>query len=160
MLEYFDTKFAFGTEMNFPVGESYAGRCKRIGCITRAYLLKYQDDEDVQKMVNEQVQLLNGNRDLYIMIDNNMKNGDLNKFFIKEHNIIFSWREEFFNHHFPNGSWFTVHSTPFDPEDVILRFITISFQITKYFDRMMHGCTKFTYSLMGGGGKKLGPRLK
>jgi len=123
--------------MNFPVGESYAGRCKRIGCITRAYLLKYQDDEDIQKMVNEQVQLLNGNRDLYIMIDNNMKNGDLNKFFIKEHNIIFSWREEFFNHHFPNGSWFTVHSTPFDPEDVILRFITISFQITKYFDRMM-----------------------
>jgi len=102
-----------------------------------AYLLEYQEDEDIQKMVNEQVQLLNGNRDLYIMIDNNMKNGDLNKFFIKEHYIIFAWREEFFNHHFPNGSWYTVHSTPFDPEDELLRFFTVSFQITKYFDRVM-----------------------
>jgi len=110
---------------------------KRIGCLTRAYLLEYQDGEDIEKMVNEQVQLLNGNRDLFIMIDNNMKNGDLDKFFVKEHNIIFSWREEFFNRHFPNGSWFTVDSVPFDPEDYYLRLITISFQITKYFDRVM-----------------------
>jgi len=124
--------------MNFPVGESYAGRCKRIGCITRAYLLKYQDDEDIQKMVNEQVQLLNGNRDLYIMIDNNMRNGDLDKFFIKEHNIIYAWREKFFNHHFPNGSWFTVPDPlPFVPGDGYLRLITIPYQITRYFDRVM-----------------------
>lgn len=35
-------------------------------------------------MVNEQVKLLNGNRDLYNMIDNDMINGDLDVFFIKE----------------------------------------------------------------------------
>jgi len=128
LLEYFEN--IFGQEMNSSV-------LKRLGCTMRAYLLEFQDDEDIEKMVNEQVQLLNGNRDLFIMIDNNMKNGDLDKFFIKEHNIIFSWRETFFNHHFPNGSWFTVDSVPFDPEDEYLRFITISFQITKYFDRVM-----------------------
>jgi len=127
--------------MNSAVDESYAGRCIRFGCSARAYILKYQNDEEIERMVNEQVQLLNGNRDLYLMIDNDMMNGDLDKFFIEEYTIVFGWREEFFNRHFPNGSWFTVDfindSFPFDPEDEYLRFITIPYQITRYFDRVM-----------------------
>jgi len=127
--------------MNSAFDESYAGRCTRFGCSARAFILKYKDDEEIERMVDEQVQLLNGNRDLYNMIDNNMMNGDLDKFFIKEHSTLFAWREEFFNQHFPNGTWFTVDfindSFPFDPEDEYLRFITIPYQITRYFDRVM-----------------------
>jgi len=104
-------------------------------------MLKLKDEIEIEKMVDEQVQLLNGNRDLYNMIDNNMMNGDLDIFFIKEHSAVFAWREEFFRKHFPNGSWFTVDfindSFPFDPEDEYLRFITIPYQITRYFDRVM-----------------------
>jgi len=127
--------------MNSAFDESYAGRCARFGCTARSFLLKYQIEEDIEKMVNEQVKLLNGNRDLYNMIDNDMINGDLDVFFIKEYNAIYAWREEFFYQHFPNGSWFTVDfandSIPFDPEDEYLRFITIPYQITRYFDRVM-----------------------
>jgi len=126
--------------MNLAEGESYTERYIMFGYAIRATLLEYQDDEDIENMVNEheQVQLLNGNRDLYVMIDNNMRNGDLDKFLIKEHNIIYAWREKFFNHHFPNGSWFTVPDPlPFVPGDGYLRLITIPYQITRYFDRVM-----------------------
>jgi len=71
-------------QMNSAFDESYAGRCARFGCTARSFLLKYQIEEDIEKMVNEQVKLLNGNRDLYNMIDNDMINGDLDVFFIKE----------------------------------------------------------------------------
>jgi len=127
--------------MNSAFDESYAGRCARFGCSARSFLLKYQDEVEIKKMVDEQVQLLGGNKDLYNMIDNNMMNGDLDPFFIKEYCTIFAWREEFFSQHFSNGSWFTVDfindSFPFDPEDEYLRFITIPYQITRYFDRVM-----------------------
>merc|ERR1719186_2227115 len=49
------------------------------------FLLKYQDKAAVEEMIEEQVELLRGNRKLYDMIDNNMMNGDLDPFFIKEH---------------------------------------------------------------------------
>jgi len=127
--------------MNSAFDESYAGRCASFGCSARAYMLKFTDEVEIEKMVDEQVQLLNGNRDLYNIIDDNMMNGDLDIFFIKEHSTIFAWREEFFNQNFPNGSWFTVDFTndsfPFDPEDEYLRYITIPYQITRYFDRVM-----------------------
>jgi len=127
--------------MNSAFDESYAGRCTRFGYAARSYMLKYQVEEEINEMVTEQVKLLNGNKELYNMIDNNMMNGDLDVFFIKEHSAIFAWREEFFYKHFPNGSWFTVDfindSFPFDPEDEYLRFITIPYQITRYFDRVM-----------------------
>jgi len=127
--------------MNSTFDESYAGRCVRFGCHARAFMLKNQDKDEIERAVNEQVQLLNGNWALYNMINENMINGDMDPFFIREHSTIYAWRESYFNQNFPNGSWFTVDfindSFPFDPEDDYLRFITIPYQITRYFDRVM-----------------------
>ena len=121
--------------------QSYAGLCASFGCNANAFLLKRQDKCAMERMVEEQVELLNGNRELYNMIDNNMMNGDLDPFFIKEHCAIYTWREQFFNAHFPNGSWFTVDflndAFPFDPDNAYYRFITIPYQITRYFERVM-----------------------
>jgi len=127
--------------MNSVYEESYAGRCARFGSSAREFILKYEDREVVGEMVEEQVQLMNGNRELYDMINNNMMNGDVDPFFLREHCALYDWREAFFNHHFPSGTWFTVDfvndAFPFDPEDDYLRFITIPYQITRYFDRVM-----------------------
>ena len=127
--------------MNSNNDQSYAGRCARFGCNANSFLLKYQDKAAVEEMIEEQVELLRGNRKLYDMIDNNMMNGDLDPFFIKEHCAVYAWRERFFCQYFPNDSWFTVDFLndifPFDPENVYHRFITIPYQITRYFDRVM-----------------------
>eukprot|EP00092_Neocalanus_flemingeri_P084139 GFUD01105654.1.p1 GENE.GFUD01105654.1~~GFUD01105654.1.p1 ORF type:complete len:275 (+),score=82.62 GFUD01105654.1:111-935(+) len=121
--------------------QSYAGRCASFGSYANSFLLKHQDKAAVEKMVEEQVELLRGNKELYNMIDNNMMNGDLDPFFIREHCAIYSWRETFFCKHFPNDAWFTVDflndTFPFDPENGFYRFITIPYQITRYFDRVM-----------------------
>eukprot|EP00092_Neocalanus_flemingeri_P097428 GFUD01124172.1.p1 GENE.GFUD01124172.1~~GFUD01124172.1.p1 ORF type:complete len:280 (-),score=67.18 GFUD01124172.1:22-861(-) len=119
---------------------SYAGRCASFGFYANSVLLKNQDNSFIEKMVEEQVELLEGNRWLYDAIDNNMMNGDLDPFFIREHCDIYNWRETFFRQNFPNGSWFTVDfddENQFDPEDPTLRFITIPYQITRYFDRVV-----------------------
>jgi len=121
--------------------QSYAGRCARFGSNANSFMLKHKDKTAVEKMVEEQVELLGGNRELYKRIDNNMMNGDLDPFFIREHCAIYAWREKFFSKYFPNDSWFTVDflndTFPFDPESPYYRFITIPYQITRYFDRVM-----------------------
>eukprot|EP00092_Neocalanus_flemingeri_P020073 GFUD01021734.1.p1 GENE.GFUD01021734.1~~GFUD01021734.1.p1 ORF type:complete len:229 (-),score=59.77 GFUD01021734.1:141-827(-) len=88
-------------------------------------------------MVEEQVKLLGGNKELYNRIDNNMKNGVFDHFFIREHCAIFSWRETFFSKHFPDNSWFTVDEDEFGAEDGYQQSATIPFQITRHFDRVM-----------------------
>ena len=94
--------------MNSTFDESYAGRCVRFGCHARAFMLKNRNKDVIERAVNEQVQLLNGNWELYNMINDNMINGDLDPLFIREHSTIYEWRENYFNQNFPNGSWFTV----------------------------------------------------
>jgi len=125
---------------------SYARRCTIFGDKTNSFLLNYQDKSTVDGWVEEQVELLGGNGALYKMIDNNMMNGHLDPLFITEHCDIYSWRERFFHKHFPDNSWFTVDflndensndAFPFDPEDDYSVFITIPYQITRYFDRVM-----------------------
>eukprot|EP00092_Neocalanus_flemingeri_P000507 GFUD01000538.1.p1 GENE.GFUD01000538.1~~GFUD01000538.1.p1 ORF type:complete len:244 (+),score=71.81 GFUD01000538.1:182-913(+) len=92
-------------------------------------------------MIGEQVKILGGNKELYNRIDNNMKNGVFDHFFIREHCAIFSWRETFVSKHFPDNSWFTVDfddEDEFEAEDGSQEFAaTIPFQITRHFDRVM-----------------------
>eukprot|EP00092_Neocalanus_flemingeri_P020071 GFUD01021732.1.p1 GENE.GFUD01021732.1~~GFUD01021732.1.p1 ORF type:complete len:271 (-),score=75.48 GFUD01021732.1:141-953(-) len=119
---------------------SYAGRCASFGSSTNSFLLKHQDKGFIERMVEEQVKLLGGNKELYSRIDNNMKNGVFDHFFIREHCAIYSWRETFFSKHFPDNSWFTVDlddEDEFEAEDGSQEFTTIPFQITRHFDRVM-----------------------
>eukprot|EP00092_Neocalanus_flemingeri_P034057 GFUD01037036.1.p1 GENE.GFUD01037036.1~~GFUD01037036.1.p1 ORF type:complete len:306 (+),score=78.95 GFUD01037036.1:68-919(+) len=121
---------------------SYAGRCASFGSSTNSFLLKHQDEGFIERMIEEQVKLLGGNKELYNRIDNNMKNGVFDHFFIREHCAIFSWRETFSDKHFPGNSWFTVDlndEDEFEAEEGNQKFAraTIPFQITRHFDRVM-----------------------
>eukprot|EP00092_Neocalanus_flemingeri_P078717 GFUD01097963.1.p1 GENE.GFUD01097963.1~~GFUD01097963.1.p1 ORF type:complete len:272 (+),score=68.81 GFUD01097963.1:70-885(+) len=120
---------------------SYAGRCASFGSSTNSFLLKHQDEGFIERMIEEQVKLLGGNKELYNRIDNNMKNGVFDHFFIREHCAIFSWRESFVSKHFPGNSWFTVDfddEDEFEAEEGSREFAaTIPFQITRHFDTVM-----------------------
>eukprot|EP00092_Neocalanus_flemingeri_P009251 GFUD01009957.1.p1 GENE.GFUD01009957.1~~GFUD01009957.1.p1 ORF type:complete len:274 (+),score=67.12 GFUD01009957.1:69-890(+) len=119
---------------------SYAGRCASFGSSTNSFLLKHQDKGFIERMVEEQVKLLGGNKELYNRIDNNMKNGVFDHFFIREHCAIYSWRETFVSKHFPDNSWFTVVfdlEESFEEEDGSKWYATIPFQITRQFDRVV-----------------------
>eukprot|EP00092_Neocalanus_flemingeri_P024716 GFUD01026805.1.p1 GENE.GFUD01026805.1~~GFUD01026805.1.p1 ORF type:complete len:280 (-),score=75.79 GFUD01026805.1:36-875(-) len=118
---------------------TYARRCVSFGSCSNTFLLKHQDEAFIEKMVEKQVELLGGNRRLYNRIDSNMKNGDLDHFFVSEHCAIYNWRDAFFGDHFPDNSWFTVdldneNEFEYHPEE---EFITIPYQLTRHFDRMV-----------------------
>jgi len=120
---------------------TYGERCARFGRLVNTFLLKYQDESDIENWVKEQVELVGGNRDLYDMINTNMKQGYMDPFFIREHCDIYAWRETFFHQHFPKNKWFTVdfvnEGFPFDPEDECSIFITVPYQITMRFEEVM-----------------------
>lgn len=119
---------------------SYRQKCMDFGVQTNMFLHTRLDKKEVEKVVLEQMGILGGSGWLYKRINKNMRNGNFDPFFLKEHCQLFSWREAFFDSHFPEDSWFTVETDQYGDEedyfswdDPFTRFITIPVQLTHHF---------------------------
>ena len=92
----------------------------------------------------EQMGILGGSGWLYKRINKSMRNGNFDPFFLREHCQLFSWRESFFDSHFPGDSWFTAETDQygddedyFSWDDPFTRFINIPVQLTQHFDTVI-----------------------
>jgi len=124
---------------------SYQQKCLDFGFKTNSFLLNRIDKVEVERVVQEQVEILGGNAWLYNRINTNLKNGVFDPFFLEEHCKVYAWRESFFDSHFQGDSWFTVetdldgdyYEDYFSWDDPFARFITIPMQITRHFDTVI-----------------------
>jgi len=105
---------------------SYRQKCVDFGMRTNLFLLSKMNKQEVE-------------------------NGKFDPFFIREHCQLYSWRESFFDRHFPGDSWFTAeidtdqyeddNEDYFSWDDPYTRFITIPVQLTQHFDSVIALCT-------------------
>ena len=123
---------------------SYRQKCVDFGVQTNMFLLNKMDKGEVEREVLEQMGVVGGSGWLYKRITKNMKDGNFDPFFLKEHVQLYSWREDFFDTHFSGDSWFTAESSEYGEEedyfswdDPFTRFITIPVQLTQNFHTVL-----------------------
>ena len=123
---------------------SYQQKCVDFGIQTNVFLLSRLDKGEVERVVLEQMGIVGGSGWLYKRINENLKNGTFDPFFVTEHCQLFSWRESFFDSHFPGDSWFTAETDQdgddedyFSWDDPYTRFITIPVQLAQHFDTIV-----------------------
>ena len=123
---------------------SYRQKCVDFGVQTNMFLLTRLDKGEVERVMLEQMGILGGSGWLYKRINKSMRNGNFDPFFLREHCQLFSWRESFFDSHFPGDSWFTAETDQYgEDEDYFswdcpfTRFITIPVQLTQHFDTVI-----------------------
>ena len=94
-------------------------------------LLKYISDvneDEVETYVSEEIKVC-GNRNIFVIVDKNLREGVIEFSLLKELCALYKWRRKFFDEHLPvlKGSWFTNSFC----RDVI------TFQITRNFDQIL-----------------------
>ena len=92
--------------------------------------------EAVDAMVCEQIKIA-GSKILYKRIDKSFKEGSMEPYFLKEQWMLYSWRERFFQHHFPLGGGSDAECWYTEGADDSHFLDTVPFQVTTNFDCLM-----------------------
>ena len=94
--------------------------------------LAHVDQEKVAEVMKEQIDVVGGQRSVYEIVDENLRNGLIEFSLLKESCDLYRWRRNYFDENLPvlKGSWFT-NSWCRD---------TITCQITKNFQQVVDIC--------------------
>jgi len=125
----------------------YRDRCLKFGLSNNDFLLSNINQKAIDNAVQNQINVVGGSNLLYQKLNESMAGNKFEAYFIKEQCSLYTWREDFFNSHFPGDSWYTVDEDEYDDDefyswdDSFTRDITIPFQLTHNFDTVVQLAT-------------------
>ena len=94
-------------------------------------LLAHVNEEEKARVVNKQVDVVGGSRQIYELVDRNLRKGLMECSLWKETLDLYEWRRRYFTANLPwRTSWFSNAG----------RLNTISYQITKNFEQVVDIC--------------------
>jgi demethoxyubiquinone hydroxylase (CLK1/Coq7/Cat5 family) len=76
---------------------------RQAGELCNQRVLRGEDSEAFDNIMQKQLEIVEGTEQFYKRIDQSLKDGKVEPFFVKEQWDLYAWREKFFNDNFPCG---------------------------------------------------------
>ena len=83
--------------------EGEEGDKKRMGIAVNNRLLRGEDGEAFDNIMQKQLEIVEGTEQFYRRMDESLREGRVEPYFVKEQWDLYAWREKFFNDNFPPG---------------------------------------------------------
>lgn len=101
-----------GEEMRGEQGEEMEK--KQMGIAVNNRLLRGEDGEAFDNIMQKQLEIVEGTEQFYRRMDESLREGRVEPYFVKEQWDLYAWREKFFNDNFPPGM-FEIQETSMVP---------------------------------------------
>ena len=86
---------------------------RQMGIAVNNRLLRGEDGEAFDNIMQKQLEIVEGTEQFYRRMDESLREGRVEPYFVKEQWDLYAWREKFFNDNFPPGSLTSGYDTIF-----------------------------------------------